>query len=313
MKHFKTIDPAQFGNVAVLMGGITAEREISIEGGSFVYRALLEEKIAAISITVAATDRIIDELRSQKIDRVFNMLHGPGGEDGQLQGLLSASHIPCTGSGVMASALSMDKIRSKMCWAGAGLHTPKWQVLNANTDFHQCLATLGLPLIVKPSLEGSSFGIRKVKNAEQLHEAYQFASSFCGEVYAEQWVDGKEYTASMLHGTPLPIIQLEASNDFYDTEAKYKSNTNKYYCPSNLGQEQTHQMQQLAIKACEVLGVTGWGRVDLFVDRQGTMQLLEINTVPGMTSHSLMPMAAKAHGLSFNQLVLQVLATSGSR
>ncbi|WP_020161768.1 D-alanine--D-alanine ligase [Cycloclasticus pugetii] len=304
-----TIQSAKsFGKVAVAMGGHAAERDISLLSGEAVLSALKSQGVDAIKFDTAASD--IMELKEKGIDRVFNIMHGRGGEDGQLQGALELIGIPYTGSGVLGSALGMDKLRTKNCWLGAGLPTPKWMVLEKESDIDACVVALGFPVMVKPALEGSSLGMAKANTIEQLREAYKKAMKFTCDVMAEQWVEGAEYTVAVLADKALPVIRLETPNEFYDYEAKYQAETTQYHCPCGLTAEQEQALQHLSIKAFKLLAAEGWGRVDLMLDAQGKPQLLEINTVPGMTDHSLVPMAAKQAGIDFNTLVWQILETS---
>lgn len=300
--------PEEFGRVAVLMGGTAAERPVSLRSGAAVYDALKRKGVDAVSIDV--TGNPIDALAGQKVDRVFNIIHGRGGEDGVLQGVLEAMMIPYTGSGVMASALSMDKLRTKLCWQGYGLVTPKWHLLNDESDIDTCIEKLGFPVIVKPAQEGSSIGMSKARNRDELVKALALAASYRCDVYAESWVTGKEYTVAILNGEALPIIRLETPNEFYDYEAKYNATTTQYHCPCGLSQDHELQLRKLAVIAGKVVGVKGWARVDVFVDDAGQSQLIEINTVPGMTDHSLVPMAAKQAGIEFEDLVWRILETS---
>ncbi|SJM92362.1 D-alanine--D-alanine ligase [Crenothrix polyspora] len=300
--------PEQFGKVAVLMGGFAAEREVSLRSGAAVFAALQRQGIDVVAIDVK--DSVINALAHVKVDRVFNIIHGRGGEDGVLQGVLQVLGIPYTGSGVLASALSMDKLRTKLCWQGYGLPTPKWYVLKDESDIEACIEKLAFPVIVKPAQEGSSIGMSKAKNRDELLKSLQVASKYDCDVYAEAWVTGKEYTVALLNGVALPAIRLETPNEFYDYEAKYNATTTQYHCPCGLSAEQELQLQQLAVKASQVVGVKGWSRVDVFIDHSGEAQLIEINTVPGMTDHSLVPMAAKQAGISFEQLVWRILETS---
>ncbi|MGZ5049444.1 MAG: D-alanine--D-alanine ligase [Methylobacter sp.] len=302
-------NPDQFGRVAVLMGGSAAERDVSLRSGKAVYEALKRKGVDAIAIDV--TGNPIEALSGQKVDRVFNIIHGRGGEDGVLQGALEALGVPYTGSGVLASALSMDKLRTKLCWQGYGLVTPKWCLLQGEADLDVCIEKLGFPVIVKPAQEGSSIGMSKANNREELLQALTVAAKYHCDVYAEAWVKGKEYTVAVLDGEALPVIRLETPNTFYDYEAKYQATTTQYHCPCGLSQDQEKALQDIAVTACKVVGVTGWGRVDVFIDASGQYQLIEVNTVPGMTDHSLVPMAAKQAGIDFDELVLRVLATSG--
>lgn len=303
--------PEAFGRVAVLMGGTAAERPVSLRSGAAVYEALLRKGVNAVAIDV--TGNPIDVLQGQNIDRVFNIIHGRGGEDGVLQGVLDAMQLPYTGSGVLASALSMDKLRTKLCWQGFGLTTPDWFLLqNENeNDIDACIEKLGFPVIVKPAEEGSSIGMSKASNRDELVKAISLAASFHCDVYAEAWVTGKEYTVALLNDEALPAIRLETPNQFYDYEAKYHSTTTQYHCPCGLAAEQEAQLRQVALTAGRVVGIKGWARVDVFINESGQYQLIEINTVPGMTDHSLVPMAAKQAGISFDDLVLQILETSG--
>ena len=308
MKPLQIKNPADFGKVAVLMGGTAAEREISLRSGNAVFQALQQQGIDAVAIDVTASP--IEALANIKVDRVFNIIHGRGGEDGVLQAILGVLRLPYTGSGVLASALSMDKLRTKLCWQGLGLATPKWFVLQTEDDIDVCIAQLGFPVIVKPAQEGSSIGMSKANNRDELVEALQVAKQFNCDVYAEQWVQGQEYTVGVLDGEALPVIRLETPNQFYDFDAKYRANTTKYHCPCGLSAEREQQLQALAVQACRGLQVKGWARVDVFIDNQDRSQLIEVNTVPGMTDHSLVPMAAKAAGIEFNQLVWRILETS---
>ncbi len=304
----KVHKPEQFGRVAVLMGGSAAERLVSLKSGAAVYEALKRKGVDAVAIDVTASP--IDALAGQQFDRVFNIIHGRGGEDGVLQGVLEVLGIPYTGSGVMASALSMDKLRTKLCWQGYGLVTPQWCVLKDANDIDACIQKLGFPVIVKPAQEGSSIGMSKAANRDELVNALRLAAEYRCDVYAEAWVTGKEYTVAVLAGEALPVIRLETPNAFYDYEAKYQATTTQYHCPCGLSQGDEGQLRKLAITASEVVGVSGWARVDVFIDAAGQYQLIEINTVPGMTDHSLVPMAARQAGIYFDELVWRILETS---
>jgi D-alanine-D-alanine ligase len=304
-------NPEDFGRVAVLMGGAAAEREISLKSGGAVLQALLNKGIDAKGLDVG--ERLIEPLLGQRYDRVFNIIHGRGGEDGVLQGALEALGIPYTGSGVLASALSMDKLRTKLCWMGAGLPTPRWMRLQAEGDLAVCAETLGFPVIVKPAQEGSSIGMSRAENHEELREAWQRASQYNCAVFAEAWITGAEYTAGILDGRPLPLIRLETPHSFYDFDAKYRAETTRYHCPSGLAAGDETRLQNLAVRACETIGVTGWARVDMLVDGGGAPWLIEVNTVPGMTDHSLVPMAAREAGMDFDELVWRILETSFAR
>lgn len=310
MRPLKISQAADFGKVAVLMGGTAAEREVSLRSGQAVYAALKNKGIDAVAIDVSANP--IDALKQAQFDRVFNIIHGRGGEDGVLQSLLQILGLPYTGSGVLASALSMDKLRTKLCWQGLGLPTPRWFVLREITDVDLCITALGFPVIVKPAQEGSSIGMSKANSREELLQAYALAKQFNCDVYAEQWVTGAEYTVAVLDGEALPAIRLETPHVFYDFEAKYQANTTRYHCPCGLEAEREQQLQALALRACEGIQVKGWARVDVFIDSHDQAQLIEVNTVPGMTDHSLVPMAARAAGIAFDDLVWRILETSVS-
>lgn len=301
-------NPEQFGRVAVLMGGSAAERKVSLKSGAAVFEALKNKGVNVVAIDVTGSP--IAALAGQQIDRIFNIIHGRGGEDGVLQSVLEVMGIPYTGSGVLASALSMDKLRTKLCWQGYGLPTPVWHLLKSVEDLDACIEKLGFPVIVKPAQEGSSIGMSKAGNRDELVKALEVAAQYNCDVYAESWVVGKEYTVGLLDGEALPVIRLETPNAFYDYEAKYNANTTQYHCPCGLSTEQEKQLQKLAVKAGEVIGIKGWARVDVFIDDANQPQLIEINTVPGMTDHSLVPMAARQAGIGFDDLVWRILETS---
>ncbi|WP_126453518.1 D-alanine--D-alanine ligase [Sulfuriflexus mobilis] len=310
MTKINDIASKDFGKVAVLMGGDSAEREVSLKSGQAVLTALLASGVDAHAID-PATDNVHD-LPAAGFNRAFIILHGRGGEDGSMQAVLESIGLPYTGSGVLGSALSMDKLRCKWLWQGAGLPTPAWRVLKTADDAEQAI-TLGLPLMMKPAREGSSIGISKVESAEQLKDAWRFAREYDDSVIAEQFVEGGEYTVSILNGEALPAILLETPREFYDYAAKYQANDTQYICPCGLDTEAEAAMRALAVQAAEVAGVEGWGRVDLMRDAQGNNWLIEVNTVPGMTDHSLVPMAARAADIGFDELVLRILATSCER
>ena len=298
----------RFGKVAVLYGGWSAERPVSLKSGQAVLQALQASGVDAHGIDV---DRyILQTLQQGQFDRIFNILHGAGGEDGVLQGALEILGLPYTGCGVMASAIGMNKLMTKRVWIGAGLPTPAYRVLTAETDFAAIVDELGLPLIIKPATEGSSIGLSKVKKAEDLPEAYAKAASCSTTVIAEQWIVGGEYTAGMVAGESLPLIRIEVPGELYDYEAKYISDDTRYHCPCGLTAEEEQAMQVLARQAFAAVGGRGWGRVDMMRDHQGKVWLIEVNTNPGMTDHSLVPMAAKAVGIDFQALVVRILETT---
>lgn len=308
MKALRIQHPEDFGRVAVLMGGSAAEREISLKSGLAVFEALKNQGVDVVAVDVK--ESAITALAEQQIDRVFNIIHGRGGEDGVLQAILEDMNLPCTGSGVMASALTMDKLRTKLCWQGFGLHTPKCFVLKGEEELDACVESLGFPVIVKPAQEGSSIGMSKANNKTELTKALMLAENYQCDVLVEAWVTGEEYTVAVIDGEALPVIRLQTTNEFYDFEAKYHSDSTKYHCPCGLAKQQENELKALAVEACNVVGVKGWGRVDVFIDHKGVAQLIEVNTVPGMTDHSLVPMAAKTEGCDFDELVWRILETS---
>jgi D-alanine-D-alanine ligase len=302
---------AKFGKVAVLFGGTSGEREVSIKSGSAVLAALLRQGVNAHAFDPAK--QAISELNSY--DAVMINLHGRGGEDGTMQGALELMGIPYTGSGVMASSLAMDKWRTKLLWKALDIKTPDFAVVKAQSDFAAIEQQLGLPLFVKPANEGSSIGISKVKQKGALEAAYLLASKADDLVIAEQFVGGGEYTVGILSDgkggfTALPIVRIVPKNEFYDYEAKYLRDDTEYLCPCGLSAAVEAQIQQEAIAAFTALGCSGWGRVDFLMDEAGQHFFLEVNTSPGMTDHSLVPMAAKAAGMSFDALVMKVLESA---
>lgn len=297
-----------YGRVAVLMGGCSAEREISLQTGQAVYDALCRQSVDAERIDTAEGG--VEKLLKGNFDRVFIALHGRGGEDGTIQGVLDSMALPYTGSGVLGSALAMDKVRSKWIWQSHGLATPEFVELTDEQTLDEAALTVGFPMMVKPVQEGSSCGAGKAVDKGTLRQAWLTASGFDPQVMAERWIDGVEYTVGILAGRALPAIRLETPREFYDYEAKYVEETTQYICPCGLEPEQERQMADLCVKAFELVGASGWGRVDLMVDDSGTPWLIEVNTIPGMTSHSLVPMAAKQAGMEFDELVLQILNTS---
>ena len=299
---------SQFGKVAVLLGGKSAEREVSLMSGNAVLEALRSRGVDAHGFDPSL--RPLEDLLREKFSRVFIALHGRYGEDGTVQGALELLNIPYTGSGVMASALAMDKWRTKLVWQAVGIPTPRFEILTAASDFSAVAATLGLPLIVKPSREGSTIGLTKVVQADQLEAAYHLAAQHDPMVLAEQFISGMELTASILGGTALPLIRIAAASGLYDYHAKYFAEDTQYLCPSGLPEGEEKKLQALALRAFDIVGCSGWGRVDIMLDPSGSPHLLEVNTSPGMTSHSLVPMAAKACGLSFPDLVVRILESA---
>ncbi len=293
------------GKVAVMMGGKSAEREISLKSGAAVLSALQRAGVDAHAFDPSVED--LSALREQSIDRVFIALHGRGGEDGTLQGALELMEIPYTGSGVLASALAMDKWRSKLVWQAAGIPVPEFSVITADSDFAAVEKKLGLPLFVKPANEGSSIGISKVKRRSDLPAAFAAAAKFDSVVLAERFLSGGEYTVGILGSRALPVIRIVPATEFYDYASKYLRDDTEYRIPSGLSSDEEQALQQLAQRAFAVLGGRGWGRVDMMLDAAGKPYVLEINTSPGMTDHSLVPMAARAAGMSFEQFVTGVL------
>lgn len=292
-----------FGKVAVLFGGKSGEREVSIKSGSAVLAALQRQGVNAHAFDPA--ERPLHDLES--FDVAMINLHGRFGEDGAMQGALELLGIPYTGSGVMASAIGMDKWRTKMVWSAAGVSTPAFELVTADSDFTAIEKKLGLPLFVKPANEGSSIGISKVKQAGGLKAAYELAAKSDPLVIAEQFVGGGEYTVGILGDQALPIVRIVPKNEFYDFEAKYLRDDTEYLCPCGLSAEKEAQIQREALQAFNAIGCSGWGRVDFLMDEAGKHYFLEVNTSPGMTDHSLVPMAAKAAGISFDELVIRIL------
>lgn len=304
--------PEAFGKVAVLLGGRSAERAISLKSGEAVLRALRERGVDAHALDSADTD-FVEQLMSGKYARVFNALHGRGGEDGVVQGLLEYLRVPYTGSGVLGSALAMDKLRTKQLWQGMGLPTPAFCVLNSADDLSRAAGELGFPMMLKPVHEGSSIGMTRVEREADLQAAWRVAGEYDREVLAERWITGPEYTASIVSGTALPLIRLETPRTFYDYEAKYQADSTRYHCPCGLPPEQEAQLQALALQAFNAVAASGWGRVDFMLDGDDSPWLIEVNTVPGMTDHSLVPMAARVHGWDMPELVWRLLETSADR
>lgn len=294
-----------FGKVAVLMGGWSAEREISLMSGSAVLIALQNQGVDAHGVDVGHDIAVV--LGQENFDRAFIALHGRGGEDGTMQGLLSAMGIPYTGSKILGSSLAMDKLRTKQIWQAVGLPTPEYWILDSEDDCAEAFEKGCLPLIIKPVLEGSSIGMTKVEKESELIPAWQKARSCCNTVIAERWIHGKEYTAAVLNDAVLPMIRLETSHLFYDYEAKYQSEDTKYICPCGLDVDDEKHLSLMVRKAFSAVDASGWGRVDFMVDQKNQPWLIEVNTVPGMTDHSLVPMAAKHAGMDFEQLVIEIL------
>jgi len=314
------------GRVAVLMGGDSAEREVSLNSGQAALKALLNKGVDAFGLDLRFADNeqygsVCQQLSSQKIDIAFIALHGRGGEDGVLQALLETLNIAYTGCQVSASAIAMDKLRSKLLWAGAGLATPPFQRVKAAqivspdrgdseallTKIADCLA---FPVMVKPTHEGSSIGMSKADNKAELWQALLTAAQYDNELLVEKWITGKEYTGAVLDGQALPLIRLETPRDFYDYQAKYVRDDTLYHCPCGLSAQLEQQYQTLVLEAFDCIGAQGWGRVDLMCDEQGQAWLIEINTVPGLTDHSLVPMAARQSGIEFDELIYKILLTA---
>lgn len=299
--------PGDYGKVAVVLGGASAEREVSLLSGTAVLQALQRSNVNAIGIDADKT--LLQKLQQEQVDRVFIMLHGRDGEDGKLQGALDWLGLPYTGSGVLASALAMDKVRTKLVWQRLGIATPDFAHLQPGSDFAAVLKQLG-PSFVKPVNEGSSIGACGVETVEQMEAAFRKAYAYDKEVLAETWIKGREYTVAIIGEQVLPVVELETRNTFYDYEAKYLSDETRYHCPAPLSDKETKALQDMALAAYQAVGCSGWGRVDAMRGSDGRFWLLEVNTAPGMTSHSLVPMAAKAAGYSFEQLVLRILDSS---
>ena len=307
----RVTDPKDFGRVAVLFGGDSSEREISLLSGNAVLKALQDRGVDAHAFDPrdCALARLLDE----RFDRVWIALHGPGGEDGTLQGALEYLGVPYTGSGVMGSAIGMDKLRTKRLAQAIGVATADFVVLQGPRDFDTAIERLGLPLIVKPATQGSSVGMTKVERESDLAVAYETAAKLESNVFAEPWITGKEYTVAVLQGRALPSIRIETPKTFYDYEAKYFRDDTRYFCPSGLSGPAEQHLANLALAAFEAIGASGWGRADFMADATGRPLLLEVNTIPGMTGHSLVPMAARAVEIDFDELVWRVLETSFTR
>ncbi|PKG64088.1 MULTISPECIES: D-alanine--D-alanine ligase [Pseudoalteromonas] len=296
----------QFGKVAVLLGGNSAEREVSLRSGQAVLNALQTSGIDAIAFDPQS--RSLWELKELNVERVFIALHGRGGEDGTVQGALEFMNLPYTGSNVLGSALAMDKVRCKHLFKSAGLSTAPYTVVDAKKGF-DAAAIMGefKKVMVKPSHEGSSIGMAQASTAQELEDALANAFKFDNQVLIEQWITGREFTVTVLGDEVQPVIEMTTPNGFYDYQAKYQSNTTQYHCPADLSEQDTKYLQAISLDAFDLVGASGWGRVDAMQDEQGNFYLLEVNTVPGMTEKSLVPMAAKANGATFEQLVVRIL------
>lgn len=303
--HQSPVTSHAFGKVAVLLGGRSAEREVSLRSGGMVLDALKRKGVDAHAFD--PKDQGLEQLIAQRFNRVFNALHGRFGEDGTVQGALEYLGLAYTGSGVMASAIAMDKWRTKLLWQAAGLPTPPYELLTRDSDFARIAERLGLPLMVKPAREGSSIGMTKVTSTEKIDAAYELAAEYDEVVIAERFIEGVEVTAAILNGETLPLIRLETPRVFYDYQAKYFAADTRYICPSGLPEAQERKVQQQALRAFDLVGCKGWGRVDVMLDRAGEPYLLEVNTIPGMTDHSLVPMAARARGIDFDTLCVKIL------
>lgn len=296
---------SKFGKVAVLLGGKSAEREVSLDSGTAVLEALVRSGVNAEAFD--PQERSVTELVNY--DRAFIVLHGRGGEDGQIQGALEWLNVPYTGTGVQGSAIGMDKVKTKQVWQGSELPTAPYRIVTKDSDATDLVNALGLPLIIKPVHEGSSIGMSKVEKIEDFAEAITKATEHDAVVMAEKWISGREYTIVVLNGQALPVIRLEPPQDvaFYDYEAKYQRNDVQYGIPCGLSEAEEQQLKALSLRAFQAVGASGWGRIDAMQDEQGNFWLLEVNTVPGMTSHSLVPKAAAAVGYSFDELCVAIL------
>ncbi len=306
--------PESFGRVAVIMGGNSSERPVSLKSGAAVLQGLLNAGVDAFTIDLFGPEgnlNPVQQLQEEQFDIAFIALHGPGGEDGTIQGTLEMLGIPYTGSGVMASALGMDKLRCKQLWKSLELPSPPHRVLNEDCDWARFGEEIRFPVMVKPAHEGSSIGMVRVENADNLAGAYATAAKLDSSVFAEQWITGREYTVAILDGEALPVIRLETPHQFYDYEAKYISDDTHYHFDTGLDERGIAEIQSLALRAFDSVGCRGWGRVDVMQDSDGRFWLLEVNTIPGMTDHSLVPMAAREAGISFDQLVVRILASAG--
>jgi D-alanine-D-alanine ligase len=308
----KRMKPLKQQKIAVLYGGTSAEREVSLNSGSAVLQALQNQGFDAHGVDTKEVG--LEQLKLQGFERAFNILHGRGGEDGTVQGVLEFLGIPYTGCGILSSSLTMDKLRTKMLWKGFDLPVAEMEVVTKSNfkqlDPQQIIAKLGLPLMVKPSLEGSSVGLTKVKRVEELQSAVEYAFQYDETVLIEEWLAGDEYSVPVLDGEVLPAIRIKPAAEFYDYDAKYISDDTQYFCPSGLSVAREQELKQLVKLAYDSVGCRGWSRVDVMTNAQDEFKLVEVNTTPGMTSHSLFPMAAKVKGYSFEQLVVKILELS---
>ena len=300
-------NPKDFGRVAVLLGGDSSERDVSLDSGRNVLEALKRKGVDATAID--GIPALVQALTAKKFDRVFNIMHGGDGENGVVQGLLEALRVPYTGSGVLGSALTLDKIRTKQVWLTAGLSTPRYVRISSDADLTVAAQAIGLPLIMKPSCEGSSVGVSRVFKQTDLTQAVSLAQRYRGELLMEQLIEGGEYTVGILGDEALPTIKIVPAGEYYDYHAKYVADDTQYICPGLQGPAED-EMRALALAAFKAAGCWGWGRVDVMRDRNGNNYLLEVNTTPGMTSHSLVPKAARARGIEFDDLVWRILQTS---
>jgi D-alanine-D-alanine ligase len=307
----QTTNPRDFGRVGVLYGGWSAERQVSLWSGEGVIAALGRLGIEVVAID--ADRSAVLNLPSLKLDRVISVMHGTGGEDGTVQAVLDLHGIPYAGCGVLASALAMDKLRTKRIWKAESLPTPNWRVLESVGDAKRAAEAFGYPFIIKPAADGSSVGVSKVKSADQVEMAFRLAAGDSGiprAVMAEQFIAGGEYTCAILDGEPLPVIRIVPDGEFYDFHAKYISNETRYICPTDLVPTHEQELQAICARAFDAIGGRGWGRVDFMLDSGGQPWLLEVNTLPGMTSHSLVPMAAGAVGMDYDALCWAILETT---
>jgi D-alanine-D-alanine ligase len=302
-------DPAEFGRVGLVIGGTSAEREVSLQGGRSVAAALERNRIDCTQYDGALA--LMEAIMRGEVDRVFNLLHGPDGEDGSLQGALQLLQIPVTGANLAASALSMDKVRSKWVWERNGIFTPPFEHFGpGDNDYARALQKFGLPLFVKPTGLGSSIGISRVDREDGLAAAVELARRYGDTILIEPEISGSEYFAGVIDRLALPLIKIETDRAFYDYEAKYECDDTRYFCPCGLSEEKESELQELSLRAYDLLGVTGWGRVDFLLDDTGTPWFLEVNTTPGMTDHSLVPQAAAQVGVDFDELIWRILETS---